>query len=192
MNVVHFVESGWAYGPTTAALATVTTTPERCVSDVDIELNAQDFTWSNTEPTAMPRANVFAFVLQGVGNFYGLGRSDVAEAVMHQSNFGGLMALHPDDVAGICALYPASPFTDAGPAADVDAGGAGSDAGPGSGFDAGPGSGFDAGPGSGFDAGPRRASEPGCRAAPGGASPVSALLLGLGVVVLGLRRRRVS
>ncbi|MBW2460320.1 MAG: hypothetical protein JRH11_01655 [Deltaproteobacteria bacterium] len=108
VSVITFVESGWAYPSDVAAVSAPVRDPGGCISEADIEFNAEDFTWSNTMPTSGTTANVFAFALRGGGIFFGLGSSDDMSAVLHVSNFGALSELAADDEAGICALYPAA------------------------------------------------------------------------------------
>lgn len=140
------------------------------IDESDMELNADGFRWviDGGDPDADP-VDVRGLVVHEAGHFLGLlhtceitpidGASacpDTAEPETMWPRYTGenQRTLEPDDVAGICYLYPSAPGVDAGApdaggvddagASSIDAGGALADASPAdAGSDA-----FDAGPAS--------------------------------------------
>jgi uncharacterized protein (TIGR03382 family) len=109
-NVIMFHDDSWPYegSPNTLALTTVTydlNTGE--IYDADMELNSADnhFTLGDTSVDF----DLLSIVTHESGHFLGLAHSHEPSAVMwpdyveHTTN---LRHLTPDDVAGICAVYP--------------------------------------------------------------------------------------
>jgi hypothetical protein len=109
-NVILFHDDSWPYdgSPNTLALTTVTydlNTGE--IYDADMELNSAEnhFTLGDTSVDF----DLHSIVTHECGHFLGLAHSHDPSAVMwpdyveHTTN---LRHLTPDDVAGICAIYP--------------------------------------------------------------------------------------
>lgn len=125
-NVIVFHDDVWPYEAqdrakggtplsTTVALTTVTLDPNTGeIFDADIELNSADYVLA--VPDAGGNLPAGAFDLQTVlthetGHFFGLAHSPLPDAVMYASGDsdqggGTNRALHLEDRAGICAIYP--------------------------------------------------------------------------------------
>jgi hypothetical protein len=77
--------------------------------DADIELNAADEPLSIGEPVT--GADLDSIITHEIGHLLGLGHTLVEGATMeagYEAGTNGPASLHPDDIAGICALYPPS------------------------------------------------------------------------------------
>jgi hypothetical protein len=109
-NVIMFHDDSWPYegSPNTLALTTVTydlNTGE--IYDADMELNSADnhFTLGDTNVDF----DLLSIVTHESGHFNGLAHSHDQTAVMwpdYVEHTINLRHLSPDDVAGICAIYP--------------------------------------------------------------------------------------
>lgn len=75
--------------------------------DGDILYNGIDHTWT-TAPSAPGEVDAQSIVTHEVGHQLGLAHSPEQEATMFFAYRGGIggRTLHPDDISGICALYP--------------------------------------------------------------------------------------
>ena len=106
----------WIHDDQTIALTTVTFCSqaggEECgfvghVLDADIEFNGRDFAFSTTgDPHRFDVANA---ATHEIGHMAGLDHSVLAAATMYKKAPEGeriKATLHPDDVEGICAIYP--------------------------------------------------------------------------------------
>jgi len=179
-NTLEWVETGWASrGPAFGSFTIAVTTNQLLrvgdrwtIDESDMELNAEGYRWviDGGEPDADP-VDVQGLVVHEAGHFLGLlhpcespgfdGAPDCpaewAETPTMAPVYTGeeQRTLAPDDVDGICYLYPAAATPDAGPP-DLDAGAA--DAGPAGATDGG--AGFDAGVPA--DAGAPPADDGGC------------------------------
>lgn len=113
-NVIVFRDDGWPYSDpnSTLGLTTVTfnaDTGEIYDADMEINSSARNLTTSDQVP-----ANGFdlaSVVTHEVGHFFGLAHATDARATMFASYKPGTTALRtlsPDDIAGICAIYPTS------------------------------------------------------------------------------------
>jgi hypothetical protein len=90
------------------ALTTTTFDPESGdLLDADIELNADGYSLTVSDESV--EYDLLSVLTHEVGHFLGMGHSDIGEATMFDLYDGGtteLRSLEPDDVAGICLLYP--------------------------------------------------------------------------------------
>lgn len=76
------------------------------IVDADVRFNAVGFRWDLRGSAGS--VDVQSLVAHEAGHFLGLGHTPVGTAVMADTYAGGQRrALDPDDVAGVCALYPA-------------------------------------------------------------------------------------
>lgn len=108
-NAIIFRSDGWPYAATNAlALTTVTFNVETGeIRDADIELNATDVTFSVSDSDVT--FDLQSILTHEAGHFLGLAHSPDKDSTMradYPPKSTTLRDLAPDDVAGICALYP--------------------------------------------------------------------------------------
>ena len=188
-NVIVFRDTTWPYSDpnNTLGLTTVTFNADTGeIYDADMELNA---TGKNLSTSATVPANGFdllSVVTHEAGHFLGLAHATDATATMFASYKPGtttLRTLAPDDIAGICDIYPTT--TERNVAASVSAMGViAADA-----CDATPRHGF--GSTCAENPPPADSKTSGCAVAPaGGSGNGAAALLVLGLGFLGVSRRK--
>jgi MYXO-CTERM domain-containing protein len=113
-NTVMFDDTNWPHGNagTTIALTTVTfDTKTGEMLDADLELNTANFKLSTTDTVPTGGYDFRSIVTHESGHFLGLAHSIDSTATMFASYTPGtksLRTLAPDDVDGICAIYPPS------------------------------------------------------------------------------------
>jgi hypothetical protein len=113
-NTVMFDDVTWPHGMagTTIALTTVTfDTKTGEILDADLELNTANFEISTTDAVPAGGYDFQSVVTHESGHFLGLAHSIDPTATMFASYTPGtdsLRTLAPDDVDGICAIYPPS------------------------------------------------------------------------------------
>ncbi len=106
-NIIVFRDAAWPYAQSALALTTVTFALDTGeIRDADIELNSATAMFTTGDAVLVDLPSILT---HEVGHFLGLAHSPVAESTMQteyppQSTF--LRTLEPDDVAGICAVYP--------------------------------------------------------------------------------------
>ena len=112
-NQVLFIHdaSAWPFGRHVIAMTVVSVKANDSeIVDADVTLNAAGFSFC-VDDCGPGQAQLGAVVLHEAGHFLGLDHSDEADAVMYaqrpveRQSMGALM---PDDVAGICAVFPAA------------------------------------------------------------------------------------
>jgi hypothetical protein len=109
-NIIVFRDDGWPYegSSNTLALTTVTYNLDTGeIYDADMELNSADnhFTTTNTAV----EFDLLSVVTHEAGHFLGLAHSQEAEATMYpdyKPGDLGLRSINPDDIAGMCVIYP--------------------------------------------------------------------------------------
>ena len=109
-NIVMFRTDAWDYQDTANVLAITTVTfgvESGIIYDADIEINAVDniISVSDTNVTK----DLESIVTHEAGHFLGLAHSNDHQATMYASYTPGtttLRSLEPDDIAGICTIYP--------------------------------------------------------------------------------------
>lgn len=114
-NTIMYRDDAWPYPQSnTIALTTVTFNLDTGeIRDADMELNTADvhFTTGDTNVTF----DLLSILTHETGHFLGLAHSQVVGATM-EANYPpmslDLRSLDPDDVAGICAVYPAGTVPD--------------------------------------------------------------------------------
>lgn len=113
VNVVLFQDSNWRYRGVDGTLAktSVTYNDETGeILDADIEVNTANNTVTITDDPAKVEYDLQAILTHEVGHFIGVAHSPDPAAVMFASYSPGSTTqrqLHPDDIAAVCAIYPA-------------------------------------------------------------------------------------
>jgi len=111
-NVVIFRTSDWPYPGAANAIGLTTTrfdTKTGDLWDADIELNSHDAHFSIGDP--ITGDDLLSVLTHEGGHFLGMAHSDDEAATMRkfyhpESDGSALRSLAPDDVAGICTIYP--------------------------------------------------------------------------------------
>ena len=109
-NLIVFRDTGWPYegSSNTLALTTVTYNLETGeIYDADMEINSADNPLTTTD-TAV-KFDLLSITTHEAGHFLGLAHSQTPDATMYPDYKPGdiaLRTLSPDDIAGICAIYP--------------------------------------------------------------------------------------
>jgi hypothetical protein len=116
VNLVTFLESGWPPEADGAVAFTLRFRDTASAPDVwteaDVLLNGTQFSWSTSGH--VQRFDVQSVVTHELGHALGLQHASLPEATMYFGTRAGVTyarTLHEDDAAGLCWLYPASPFT---------------------------------------------------------------------------------
>ena len=134
-NLLVFRDDLWPYAGqwNTLALTTVTYNLDTGeIYDADLEINSAnvDLTWSDTDVGY----DLPSIVTHEVGHVLGLAHASGADATMYsdyQRTSTTLRDLAPDDIAGICAIYPPGPPRSSLPCDPTPRHGFKSDCGPG-------------------------------------------------------------
>jgi MYXO-CTERM domain-containing protein len=113
VNMVIFRERKWAYTDRPVAFTAVTYNVQTGeVFDADIEMNGEDFRFT-TQPEKEPwKIDIQNTITHELGHVVGLDHVPDVEATMFDHAGPGetkKRTLEPDDIDGICALYPAVP-----------------------------------------------------------------------------------
>ncbi|MDB5217019.1 MAG: hypothetical protein JWO86_4946 [Myxococcaceae bacterium] len=126
-NVIVFRDTKWPYSDpnNTLGLTTVTFNADTGeIYDADMELNATGKNLSTTDTVPANGFDLLSVVTHEAGHFLGLAHATDATATMFASYKPGtktLRTLAPDDIGGVCAIYPTS--TERSVAASVSASG---------------------------------------------------------------------
>jgi hypothetical protein len=102
----------WPYGQAVIALTSVhydVLTGE--ILDVDVEFNGEDFGFTDLDgpEPGNPAYDLRSTMTHELGHCLGLDHTDVADATMFAAGEAGATwkrTLHPDDIEGLCAIYP--------------------------------------------------------------------------------------
>lgn len=112
-NTITFEESDWpaALGSELTTIAVTRTSFVGCVIDeVDQIYNGEQFTFTTNGSSGVYQADLQSIAAHENGHWLGLTHSPINGTTMYASYNGGTGArsLHPDDDAGVCALYPSN------------------------------------------------------------------------------------
>lgn len=111
-NVIMFRDDDWPYegGSNALAITTVTYVVDTGeIRDADMEVNTTDVSFSTSDTNVS--VDLLSIMTHEAGHFLGLAHSAVSESTMvieYPPESLTLRTLDPDDVAGICAIYPPS------------------------------------------------------------------------------------
>jgi hypothetical protein len=111
-NLIVFRDDGWPYSDpnNTLGLTTVTFNAETGeIYDADMEINSSGKNLSYSDRVPTNGYDLSSVVTHEAGHFFGLAHATDPRATMYASYKPGTSALRtlsPDDVAGICAVYP--------------------------------------------------------------------------------------
>jgi MYXO-CTERM domain-containing protein len=111
-NVIVFRDDVWPYRDpnNTLGLTTVTFNSENGeIYDTDMEINATGKNLTTSEVVPANGYDLLSVVTHEAGHFLGLAHATSSSATMYASYRPGTSALRtlaPDDVAGICEIYP--------------------------------------------------------------------------------------
>jgi hypothetical protein len=109
INLVVWIERDWQHEPGSIAMTTTTydrTTGE--VVDSDIEVNGEDYRYSTSGSGTY--TDIWNMIAHEAGHVLGLDHSHLPEATMYPTAAPGETLkrdLAPDDIAGLCHIYPA-------------------------------------------------------------------------------------
>jgi MYXO-CTERM domain-containing protein len=111
-NVWLFRDTDWPYAGESSTLALTSTIFEKnsgALLDADVEINSFTVALTTTSISGEVKKDLASIVTHEAGHFLGLGHSQVPQATMFAQYSAGDLnyrSLHPDDEAGICAIYP--------------------------------------------------------------------------------------
>jgi hypothetical protein len=107
---VRFVKDGWRHGPSIAAHTDVQSDAQTgAIGRVKIEISGA-WTWGGGEALPAGALDLESVLLHELGHAAGFAHSRDPGALMRAGTKPGVVrrALTEDDVAGVCAIYPAS------------------------------------------------------------------------------------
>lgn len=118
-NVIMFRDDGWPYDDSANALGYTTLTvcirppcfgdPDALPGEIlgaDTEINSSNYLIVTSGVPDGGAYDLATILTHEAGHFLGLAHSQEATAVMYAFYHPGSTVLQPDDVAGICAIYP--------------------------------------------------------------------------------------
>jgi hypothetical protein len=111
-NLIVFRDDGWPYDDpnSTLGLTTVTFNAETGeIYDADMEINSSARNLSIADQVPANGFDLASVITHEAGHFLGLAHATDPRSTMYASYKPGTIALRslaPDDVAGICAIYP--------------------------------------------------------------------------------------
>lgn len=109
LNVVAFVDQGWATTQAAFAVTLVSFKDEGELYDADLELNAERYQWSLDASLEPERVDLGNTLTHEAGHLLGLDHSPVLESTMYFEAAPGQIfkrSLAEDDIEGLCVIYP--------------------------------------------------------------------------------------
>jgi hypothetical protein len=112
-DVIYFRDDGWPYSDSLNPIALTTVSygkKDGVVFQAYTEVNTAEYSFT-TQGTPPPGSyDLQSILTHEAGHFLGLAHAPALSAVMYYANDGEVKTtLTSDDVAGICAIYPATP-----------------------------------------------------------------------------------
>ena len=109
-NVLVWRDEAWPYASRTAfAVTSVTFDPSNgLIADADVEFNSRFHRFTTGDEDVV--VDIQNTLTHEVGHFFGLDHTQIPDATMYGSAPNGEVAkrnLHPDDIEGLFAIYPA-------------------------------------------------------------------------------------
>ncbi|HEY8430771.1 MAG TPA: matrixin family metalloprotease [Sandaracinaceae bacterium] len=120
-NRIVFREDEWPEDMAFGTIAVTTMVYRRAsgqILDADIDLNAVDYVWTDTNDPALAQTDVQNALTHELGHVLGLAHADDPEATMWAESPPGDLekrSLAEDDVAGLCYVYPEGVLTPGAP-----------------------------------------------------------------------------
>ena len=110
MNVVVFQDDVWPYSSAVLAVTTVTADVDGFIVNADMELNGVEHTFAIVDGnTGVETWDVQNTITHEAGHVLGLDHDAVPDSTMEfEAEAGDINKrdLHPDDIEGLCAIYP--------------------------------------------------------------------------------------
>ncbi len=110
VNVISWVDDGWAESSATIALTTTTMTPKGVLVDADMEFNTRAHRFTITTPVGSGAMDLANTATHEAGHMLGLDEVPNKDSTMYYSapvEEDKKRDLAPDDISGVCAIYPA-------------------------------------------------------------------------------------
>jgi hypothetical protein len=108
-HVIVFRDDGWPYSDSSNTIGLTTITYDATsgeIFDADMEINSHDFDLVAAPPVPPGGIDLASVITHEAGHFLGLAHSGDRGAVMYAHYRPGESTLTPDDVDGICSMYP--------------------------------------------------------------------------------------
>lgn len=106
---ILFRDDSWPYTDDASVIALTTVTfgaDDGHMLSANMEINSYQFTFSTVDPPPADAYSLAAVAKHEAGHFIGLAHSQVDTAVMFAHYQPGAIALTPDDIDGVCTVYP--------------------------------------------------------------------------------------
>ena len=106
-QIVEWLEDDWIASSGTIGRTTISTRNGRSCFVSRMLLNGEDYEWVQGQPTTRREVNAFTILAHEAGHYLGLAHTPIRQAMMFPSYSNNIKDLQPDDVEGICRIYPA-------------------------------------------------------------------------------------
>jgi hypothetical protein len=109
---ILFRDDAWPYDDSANVIALTTVTfgvDDGHMRSANMEINAHDFTISVVDPPPVGEISLTAIARHEAGHFIGLAHAQTTSAVMYAFYQPSAIDLTPDDVDGVCTVYPPAP-----------------------------------------------------------------------------------